>query len=143
MKKSISLLSKFTAINGHTQISLQTEQTRQNETPAVGKSDNLLVANKPESEKDVRIFRQKMNAAIESNSQMLSLIRQRIKNENKQSNADISTTIFELELANGFMKIKLEDNKPLETYKWKIFKKEFRKEMDEWKIEFTDFNATI
>ena len=143
MKKSISLLSKFTAINGHTHFSLLTEQRRQNETPVVGKSYNLLGANEPESEKDIRTFGQKMNAAIESNSQKLSLIRQRIKNENKQSNADISTTIFELELANGYMKIKLEDNKLLETYKWKIFKKEFTKEMDEWNIEFAVFNATI
>ena len=143
MKKSISLLSKFTAINGHTHFSLLTEQRRQNETPVVGKSYNLLGANGPESEKDIRTFGQKMNAAIESNSQKLSLIRQRIKNENKQSNADISTTIFELELANGYMKIKLEDNKLLETYKWKIFKKEFTKEMDEWNIEFAVFNATI
>lgn len=108
MKKSISLFSKFTGINGHTDFSHFTEQRRQNETPVGGKSDNLLGANKPESEKDVRTFRQKMNAEIESNGQKLSVIRHKIKNENKQSNADISTTIFELELANGYMKLKLD-----------------------------------
>ena len=53
------------------------------------------------------------------------------------------TTIFELELANAYMKIKLEDYKPGEVNKWKIFKKEFIKEMDEWNIEFADFTSII
>ena len=103
----------------------------------------MLGANKPKSIKDVGTFRQKMNEAIESNSQKLSLIRLGIKIENKQSNADISAPIFEFELANGYMKIKLEDYKPGEVNKWKIFKKEFIKEMDEWNIEFADFTSTI
>jgi hypothetical protein len=143
MKKSILLLSKFTAINGHTHFSLLTEQKRQNKTPVVGKSHNLLGAINAKSEMGSQTFRQKMNAAIESNSQKLSLIRQRIKNENKQSNADISTTIFELELANGYMKIKLENYTQPGQAEWEIFKKEFSTKMNDWNIEFTDFVSTI
>jgi hypothetical protein len=73
MKKSILLLSKFTGINGHTHFSLFTEQKRQNETPVVGKSHNLLGAINAKSEMGSQTFRQKMNAAIEANSQKLSL----------------------------------------------------------------------
>jgi hypothetical protein len=143
MKKSISLLSKFTGINGNTHFSLFTEQRRQNETPVGGESDKLLGANRPASEKDVRTFRQKMNAAIESNSQKLSLIRQRIKNENKQSNADISTTIFELELANGYMKLKLEKYQQHEKGDWEVFKRQFNKEMNNWTVELAEFESNI
>jgi hypothetical protein len=103
----------------------------------------LLGANRPASEKDVRTFRQKMNAAIESNSQKLSLIRQRIKNENKQSNADISTTIFELELANGYMKLKLEKYQQHEKGDWEVFKRQFNKEMNNWTVELAEFESNI
>jgi hypothetical protein len=143
MKKSILLLSKFTAINGHTHFSLLTEQKRQNETPVVGKSHNLLGAINAKSEMGSQTFRQKMNAAIESNSQKLSLIRQRIKNENKQSNADISTTIFELELANGYMKLKLEKYQQHEKGDWEVFKRQFNKEMNNWTVELAEFESNI
>jgi hypothetical protein len=143
MKKSILLLSKFTAINGHTHFSLLTEQKRQNKTPVVGKSHNLLGAINAKSEMGSQTFRQKMNAETESNSQKLSLIRQRIKNENKQSNADISTAIFELELANGFMKLKLDKYKKHGKDDWKIFKKEFNNELKDWNIEFNDLASGI
>jgi hypothetical protein len=143
MKKSILLLSKFTAINGHTHFSLLTEQKRQNKTPVVGKSHNLLGAINAKSEMGSQTFRQKMNAAIESNSQKLSLIRQRIKNENKQSNADISTTIFELELANGYMKLKLEKYQQHEKGDWEVFKRQFNKEMNNWTVELAEFESNI
>jgi hypothetical protein len=144
MKNSILLLSSFTAINGLTVISCQTaEPNGKNTELVVVEPNNLSGTNIPNYKNDIVLFRQRMDKTIESNSQELSLLRKRIKTKNKQSNADFSTTIFELELANGYMKIKLEDYKPGEVDKWKIFKKKFSKEMDEWNNEFTDFTSTI
>jgi hypothetical protein len=144
MKNSILLLSSFTAINGLTAISCQTAEPKgENTGLVVAQTNNMLGTNLPNYKNDIVIYRQKMDKTIESNSQELSLLRKRIKTENKQSTADFSTTIFELELANGYMKIKLEDYIPGELDKWKIFKKEFSKEMNEWNIEFADFVTTI
>lgn len=144
MKKSILLLSSFTAINGLTAISCQTAEPKgENTSLAVVQTNNLSGTNLPNYKNDIVLFRQRMDKTIESNSQELSSIRKRIRTEKKQSTADFSTTIFELELANGYMKIKLEDYKPGEVDKWKIFKRNFSKEMNEWNIEFADFVSTI
>lgn len=143
MKNSILLLSSFTAINGLSLISCQTAVEKENNTSrALIENDNSSRVAILVSENDVRLFRYNMNKRIESNSQSLATVRTRIKEE-KKGNANFSTTIFELELANGYMKIKLEDYKKPDKDKWEIYKKEFIKGMNDWNIEFTDFVATI
>ena len=93
-------------------------------------------------ENDELIFRHKMNKRIDASSQSLATLRTKIKEE-KKGNADFSTTIFELELANGYMKIKLENYTQPGQAEWEIFKKEFSTKMNDWNIEFTDFVSTI
>ena len=144
MKNSLLMLSTLTAINGLSIISCQTTEHKGiNVGVVVDGNGNLLNADTTDYKNDIRIFRQNMDKRIESNHQNLSEIRTKITKENKEANSDFSTTIFELEMANGYMKIKLEDYKPRKTDKWKIFKKEFSKVMDEWNIEFADFAATL
>ena len=143
MKTSMLLLSSFTAINGLSLITCQTlkSENEKNTSLVLVESDKLPGSDKLTRD-DEQIFRHQMNKRIDANSQSLAAVRSRIKKKKKGS-SDFSTTIFELELANGYMKIKLEDYKPGEVDKWKIFKRNFSKEMNEWNIEFADFVSTI
>lgn len=138
------LLSSFTAINGLSLISCQTlkSENEKNTSLAFVETNKLPGVEVLIPENDEQIFRDKMNKRIDANSQSLATVRTRIKEE-KKGNADFSTTIFELELANGYMKIKLEDFTQPGQVKWEIYKKEFIKGMNDWNIEFTDFVATI
>ena len=138
------MLPALTAIKGRSIISYNTIGQKSIGTGGlVDKNYNLLHADTADYMNDVRIFRQKMGKRIESNGQHLSDIKAKIKMENKEANADFFTTIFELNLAIGYMKIKLDDFNPRVADKWKIFKQEFSKEMGEWNIEFADFVSII
>jgi hypothetical protein len=144
MKKSMLLLSSFTAINGLSLISCQTlKSENENNTALVFvETHKLPGVDMQIPENDELIFRHKMNKRIDANSQSLATLRTKIKEE-KKGNADFSTTIFELELANGYMKIKLENYTQPGQAEWEIFKKEFSTKMNDWNIEFTDFVSTI
>jgi hypothetical protein len=83
----------------------------------VDENGYFLHADTTEYKKDIWITRQKMGNRIDSNSQNLSENRTKIRKENIEANADISTTFFEFELANSYMKAKLVDYKPCEADK--------------------------
>ncbi len=84
----------------------------------------------------VENYRNEMKKVIEKNVENVAAIRARMKNEKKEINPDLATTIFELELANGFMKIKLLDFNPSEKNSWDLFKAEFSGGMAELNREF-------
>jgi hypothetical protein len=67
----------------------------------------------------------------------------KIKNDRKEHQTDYSETVFELELKNSYMKVKL-DNYTMEGKdKWETFKGLFIRDMEKLNIEFTDFSTTI
>jgi hypothetical protein len=144
MKKSMLLLSSFTAINGLSLISCQTlKSENENNTALVFvETHKLPGVDMQIPENDELIFRHKMNKRIDASSQSLATLRTKIKEE-KKGNADISTTIFELELANGYMKLKLEKYQQHEKGDWEVFKRQFNKEMNNWTVELAEFESNI
>lgn len=144
MKNSVLLLSSFTAISGLSVISCQTNTDKEkNVSQVVEEFDNSTGPDTRRFETDMQIFRQKMDKRIEANSQSLSEIRTRLKEENRNTNSDTSTTIFELELANGYMKIRLEKYEQHKKGDWDIFKRQFKRDMNDWNTEFTEFESNI
>jgi len=137
------MLSSFTAINSLSVISCHTITEKEKNAQVIEHFDNSLGVDTLGFENDVRIFRQMMDKKIEANSQHLSGIRKKIKKDNKKADSNTSTTIFELELANGYMKLKLEKYEQHEKGDWEIFKRQFNKEMNDWTIELTEFESNI
>jgi hypothetical protein len=137
MKKSDLFPLAFTAINSRSVVSLRLppageDTTSETVVETTKKSDELNV----ESLNEIENYREEMQKKIGSNIQNISEIRAVVKNEKKEVNSDLATTIFELELANGFMKIKLQDFNPSGKDTWNNFKAEFSGEMDELNKEF-------
>jgi uncharacterized protein YPO0396 len=137
------MLSSFTAINSLTVISCNTITEKEKNAQVVEHFDNSLGVDTLGFENDVRIFRQMMDKKIEANSQHLSGIRKKIKKDNKKADSDTSTTIFELELANGYMKLKLEKYQQHEKGDWEVFKRQFNREMNNWTVELAEFESNI
>jgi hypothetical protein len=138
------MLSAFIALNGLTIMSCQTIGQRENDvTEGAIEADNLLKADKSDYENDVKTFRQKMNKIIASHDHNIAEYKVKIKNDRKEHQTDYSETVFELELKNSYMKVKL-DNYTMEGKdKWETFKGLFIRDMEKLNIEFTDFSTTI
>jgi ABC-type Fe3+-citrate transport system substrate-binding protein len=84
-----------------------------------------------------------MNKIIASHDHNIAEYKVKIKNDRKEHQTDYSETVFELELKNSYMKVKL-DNYTMEGKdKWETFKGLFIRDMEKLNIEFTDFSTTI
>lgn len=138
------MLMAFTALNSVAVISCRSPIEREEEIRKID-NDSTMESNEVIQNylADIEEFRKEMDNTTESNIQNLSLIRARIKYDNKKVNSGFTTTIFKLEMACGYMNMKLKDYKPIGEDKWKIFKFEFSKEMDDLNGGIRDFDIAV
>lgn len=92
---------------------------------------------------DIEHYREEKGFIIELNSQNITALKEKVHTKKGEEKADYSHSIFELELQNSYMKMKLDKYKPEGKEKWEIFKAEFTRQMNELGKEFKDFTEAI
>jgi len=92
---------------------------------------------------DIKHYKEENAITIESNSQNITGFKAKIATKKDACKYDYRHSIFELELQNSYMKMKLDKYKPEGKEQWIIFKAKFTCQLDELSKAFTDFSKTV
>jgi hypothetical protein len=132
MKKSIVQFAVFACSIAFIAISCASpaEKVEKAQDQVVEANNNLDTAIKNYQE-DINAYRIETANRIAANELAIAKFNVKIANEKKEAKADYLKKIAALEKRNTEMKVKLQDYKDDGDSKWKTFKVEFSKEMDD------------
>lgn len=141
-KKSILALTVATLISGAivTSCNSVAEKVENAQDGVKEAHDDLDKANQEYLE-DVLNYRKEAANKISTNEQSIVQFKSRIELEKKEAKDDYKKKIAVLEQKNSDMKKRMDDYKVEGKEKWKIFKTEFSRDMDELGNAFKDLTV--
>lgn len=149
MKKSILTLSiamfmgvsMLSACSSHEEKVENAKENVQAAKADVAVANEELAQAKKDSISDFQKFKNESNAAIEANDKRIAELRTEMKDEKKEAKANYDKKVNALEKKNHALKVKLDNYKDDGKSDWKIFKKEFKHDLDGLGKAFKDIGV--